>query len=348
MPEIILEQEEHALSLDDNTLFILLALEYSDNNQMTIKGGLQAVYTPNVNYHNTLIKTLSKSDNINEYAAAGLAWIEKTFDIITETNDEELTLQLRDKNKLKDYLQTYLKDFTIDRTFYFTEKQHRDLFYKFIQINAGVDGNATIDDIINYEGKHFTYKILKDEESQLKYKMFHYIGYLINKKTLCAQPNSFECEYPDIDKKYKPSIRLKFTSTDKAKELFLDKLDETTRREYLHQQKATIPIAQSSKWQIFDLLHDNIYHIPTKTKFTLKESFTDLLKWAIEKGNGEVVTSDDYLRFRNNKKEKGKKIKLQTVKGYISELNGVCEEKVGDERGILIAHNTGNSYTVNV
>lgn len=331
MPANNLQQKpvEHTLPIDDNTLFILLALRYCENKTLELNGGLDAIYDWDVNYNNTLVETLAVGDDVTDYANAALKWIENTFSATSNNEPNKLTIILEDKTVLINYLQEYLKVFHTDKYLYFNEERHKRQLFNFIV----ADNPDFVKDFNIHIGKYFTYKYLPENNPE-KYKMIEYIGYLINKGILFACNETFECKYQETGE-WKKSIRLRFIDEKNDLEFLKEFLDEHEQQMIQEKLDREIPDIESCnhKWRLY------------KPK-TIRNSFLQrsgelpplsyrLFKYCIEKYNKQQknISIKEYAKKAN--------IAVSAAKIYISGLNSTITKALGTNIKVIQFIKTG-------
>lgn len=153
--------------IDDNTLFILLALRY----QGCIKReNIDCAYdNKSVNYDYTYLKHNNYREAVTSIREKGFDWITNEFGLVeADDKDGEPILQIKNKEKLEIFLYYYFLDFRIYKDYYYSIDEHKKSLVKFIETNFAGRKNEEL-------GKKFTYKFTPDEQ----YKMIQYIGYLI-------------------------------------------------------------------------------------------------------------------------------------------------------------------------
>ena len=101
--------------IDDDTLFILLALRYDGELEIA---GLDSVYDGLVNYDFTLLKPDNKRQNISDFAGKAIAWVRDKFEVSIEENDDILYLREPNAQKLKNFLDEYFTEFRIYKNYY--------------------------------------------------------------------------------------------------------------------------------------------------------------------------------------------------------------------------------------
>ena len=188
----MLEQPQYPI--DDNTLFILLALRYQGKIEID---GLDSVYDKNINYDFTEIKQdKNRIRSMDEFADAGIDWIVKTFGVIKTPDGDKITLELEDAKKLEEYLDKYLDKFNPPEPYYMNESFHKKVFCEFIE--------KEFEDIVEHK-KVFPYRFTQSRQ----YKMIEYIGYLMNQGILSTTYDK-EIFTFDNDDTYTKVIKLKF------------------------------------------------------------------------------------------------------------------------------------------
>ena len=182
--------------IDDDTLFILLALRYAGELEIA---GLDSVYDGLVNYDFTLLKPDNKRQNIADFACRALSWLENEFDVSIAERDGVLYFRKHNVQKLKEFLDEYFIEFRIYKSYYRTLDEHKRFFVKFIDDN--------FQDIVEYR-KMFVYRFNADKQ----FKMVQYIGFLITNGVLeCLGDNQYFLFNNDGDA-YKKVIGLKFSA----------------------------------------------------------------------------------------------------------------------------------------
>lgn len=263
------------LPLDDNTLFILLALRYNDEGCVEIKGGDKTIYDWNVNYNDTLIEQISTGNDINDYANAGIKWIKDKFGVTVEPAESHLKLSLNDKTALENFLEEYLKDFPPDEDAYYDEERHKEYFYHFIK-KHNPEFNENFKENI---GKYFIYKLLPESDVE-KYKMVEYIGYLANKNILLADNITFECKFQEKGE-WKKSIRLRFKDERLGFDFFKEFFNKEEKLLKIAEFNKKFPIIESEKWKLFN--GNIIYNKELERESTLAPRVFKILKLLIKR-----------------------------------------------------------------
>ena len=181
--------------IDDNTLFILLALRSQGEIK---KYDIEFVYDNTVNYDYTYLKHDNNREDSISIMHKGLAWIEKQFGLIEK--DDGAVLSVENPEKLKAFLYYYFSKFRTYKNYYHSELKHKEKFVEFIENN--------FEDIVEWR-KKFTY----DFTPNVQYKMIQYIGYLIHNKIL-AMPDEDEnvFMFNNGEQGYKKVVNMKFTN----------------------------------------------------------------------------------------------------------------------------------------
>lgn len=281
--------------IDDNTLFILLALSKTGYIKIS---DITAIYDWNVNYENTAIITDSVSNDIQEIGNAGIDYVVDNYGVAKEENAGQIVLRVAHKEHITNFLAEYLKHFPHDTVFYYSEEKHRNRLYEFIKSEEP--------DVCKFEGKYFTYKFLPKNNRE-KYKMIEYLAVLIAKGFLIADDYTFEF-YTENGTKEK-SIRLKFASKLKLEELFIDKFNEEKRQEILKELRNQKPEMESKKWIIYK---DYIVYKPLRITGKMTNRYKKLLKYCIRE-NLEQITACEYAAYN--------KCTEQTAKGYFADIH---------------------------
>lgn len=257
------------LPIDDNTLFILLALR----SQGEIKiGGWDSIYDDYTNYDETIIDPECENLSSEEKAIVLSDFLNKEFDIIPGAQDNnKVILRASENSKLEQYLEKYLGEFTQYNNYYYPEETHRKRFYDFIKKKFPI--------VLEFEDKYFTYKLkpIVDEE---KYKMIEYIAILIQRGFLCADSNTFR--FNNEKGKRKKVIKLKSSSKEKIFELFKDFIEKENNNELIDQVKQTTPLCESANFILYTNKKNNVFCKSKNEFFTLRESSFTLLKYCIE------------------------------------------------------------------
>lgn len=150
---IIIMPVQPKYPIDDNTLFILLALRYQGHIEMD---GLHSVYDWNVNYDETVLNPEGKNLPVEEIAKRGINWICENFKIKPEVQTSNaISLKVNENSELIKYLDNYFNEFTQYKNYYYSEAKHKERFYNFIKNNFPV--------LLEFEDKYFTYKFLPKE-----------------------------------------------------------------------------------------------------------------------------------------------------------------------------------------
>lgn len=184
--------------IDDNTLFILLALRY----QGSIKReNINYAYDRFVNYDYTYLKHNNNRETVASIRQKGLDWITNEFDLVeADNNGGEPILRVENEEKLRDFLNEYFSDFRRYEDYYYSIDEHKKSLVKFIETNFAGRKNEEL-------GKKFTYKFTPDEQ----YKMIQYIGYLIHLKIFAEPIDEREMfTFNNGERGYAKAIRMRF------------------------------------------------------------------------------------------------------------------------------------------
>lgn len=312
--------------IDDNTLFILLALR--QNKQIEIPN-VQAVYDFEVNYDNTAIVEGRKyPQNIDEIAAAGIDFVVDNYGVAkAELEDGTIILTVQNTQHIADYLSEYLQDFPHDTRYYYDEARHRKQLHEFIKSKVQI--------INDFSEKYFTYKLLPESDKE-KYKMIEYIAWLIEQGFILSDNNTFCFDHEGED--LKKVIFLQFASVLKAKELFLNELSADEQQRVKEELLNKTPVAESENWQLFDeKVQDNILYKSNNLYGHISPRFHKIIRFAIECGNGAEITPQDYIKYSKNKELNSE----QAVKTYFAD----AEKQIAKELCItkpIIFHSLGN------
>lgn len=184
--------------IDDNTLFILLALHY----QGCIKReNINYVYDRLVNYDYTYLKHNNNREAVTSIRQKGFAWITNEFGLVeADDKDGEPILQIKNKEKLELFLYYYFSEFRTYEDYYYSIDEHKKTLVDFIETNFAGRKNEEL-------GKKFTYKFTPDEQ----YKMIQYIGYLIHHNIFAEPIGEREMfTFNNGEKGYKKAVRMRF------------------------------------------------------------------------------------------------------------------------------------------
>lgn len=291
--------------IDDNTLFILLALRYQGHIEID---GLDSVYDWNVNYDETVItQDCGAQDNLN-YGELGLAWICKAFNIKPKRCGKRITLKIENEKPLEKFLTNYLSAFTQYKHYYYSEDKHKKRLYDFIK--------SKNEEILEHDDKYFSDKFLPDVDKE-KYKMIEYVGTLFHSGILCSanEPFSFNKE----NNLFKKVIRLKFPSKIIAGEFFLNYLEAEKRIEVLEALKKERPICESNKFKLYDNKVDNVLY--KERSYHLKPALFKLIEFCV-KNKKKEITIKDYKENINAH------IEDASVEKYFSEFNDKLATKI--------------------
>lgn len=303
--------------IDDNTLFILLALR--QNGYIEIPS-IISVYDWNVNYDDTQVIFDDTPKTLEEIGAAGVEFIVDNFGVVKEEQEQKVILSAPITTQISGFLSEYLKDFSHNSMFYYDEKKHCNRLYEFIKYEEP--------DVLNFEGKYFTYKLLPKKNRE-KFKMIEYLAHLIEKGYLIADDKTFEF-YTEQGIQRK-SIRLKFESQEKVGLLFLNKFNEIEQKRILQDLKNKKPVIESEKWAIYS---NRIIYKPFNLIGDLPNRYLNLLKYCIKKGNSKIFNSRAYAN------EIG--ISEQAVRGYCSEIHKEIQKSFNSDRKIVLLKSIGS------
>lgn len=184
--------------IDDNTLFILLALRY----QGCIKReNIYYAYDKSVNYDYTYIKHNNNREAVTSIREKGVDWINNEFGLVEANNNGgEPILRVEKEEKLRDFLNEYFSEFRTYEDYYYSIDEHKKTLVDFIETNFAGRKNEEL-------GKKFTYKFTPDEQ----YKMIQYIGYLIHLKIFAEPIDEREMfTFNNGEKGYKKAVRMRF------------------------------------------------------------------------------------------------------------------------------------------
>ena len=303
--------------IDDNTLFILLTLR--QNGYIKIPS-ITAVYDWDVNYNDTQAISDDIPNTLEEIGAAGIEFVVNNFGIAKEEQDQMIILSVPQTMQISEFISAYLKDFPHNSMFYYDEKKHCNRLYEFIKSEEP--------DVLNFEGKYFTYKLLPKKNRE-KFKMIEYLAHLIEKGYLIADDKTFEF-YTEQGIQRK-SIRLKFESQEKIELLFLNKFNEIEQKRILREIENKKPVIESEKWAIYS---NRIIYKPLNLIGDLTNRYLNLLKYCIKKGNGKIFNSSTYAD------EIG--ISEQAVRGYCSEIHKEIQKSFNSDRKIVLLKSLGS------
>lgn len=303
---IMVEQPQYPI--DDNTLFILLALRYQGKIEID---GLDSVYDDVVNYSYTEIKQNKDKQRISEIADNGIKWIIETFGAEKMVGEGgKITLTLETSNELKKYLKEYLSKFVSYENYYLDEYAHKSFFYNFIKKN--------FQDIVEYR-KSFTYRFIPNQQ----YKMIEYVGYLMNQGVLSTTCDKDIFTF-DNDDTYKKVIQLKF-----ADEYDIEKF-----------------IAKGQKYPkgIFYVYEKDLNVYNNKNSKSIEEAdlqgeLTKLLHYCIKENLNEI--SYDTYRIISTKKRqrKGGSVSDKTIMNYYNRINSDLNNILEIENHVFFMNN---------
>lgn len=254
--------------IDDNTLFILLALRY----QGSIKReDIHYFYDSSINYDYTYLKRNNNREGLLSIMQKGLEWINSEFRFIDDIGKaEEPILRIEKKSKLEIFLYYYFLKFRTYEDYYHSIEEHKKVLVKFIEANFQDKKKEEL-------GKKFTYKFTPDTQ----YKMIQYIGYLIH-HGIFAEPyderemfafNNGECGYKKV-------IRMRFADgcniesfkrDKKVRGIFYIYTDGDTNV-YYKEDNQPICIRPGLKAILYKCIDEDLGYITRKTYFELQDA----------------------------------------------------------------------------
>lgn len=323
-----------ATAIDDNTLFVLLAL--CQNNKVTIPN-LITLYDYNTNYDYTVIKPNNKQIRHIDLANAGIDYITENFGVVKSENEKQIILHLENTEHLKEYLNKYLETFPHDKLIYYDETKHLDLLYSFIKNEAPEILEIDSKQELAFEGKYFTYKYLPEKNKE-KYKMIEFLALLVKRGFLQADNNTYEF-WNEAGKPLK-TIRVKFITKLKMQELFLKYYQQEKQSIIIKKLENNEPICQSAHWIIYE---KDVIYIPEpsepqyKIVGSLTKRYKNLLIFCIKKGNNRYITPDDYNC-----------VYAETAKKYFSELHADIKRHFGQKVKVLYWTETKKKWKISV
>lgn len=317
MPEIILEQEEHALPLDDDTLFILLAMRYQG--QIYIQG-LDSVYDGRVNYDYTLIKPDRKRETPTEFSEKALNWIVSTFEVQDNVKTKDFTIRTFNNQKLKTFLDDYFKDFKTYQQFYMSEDAHKHVMFNFFE--------KCIEQGISTGRKIFIDRIVDDKQ----FKIIQYIGFLIQTGILRNVLFIFDND----GFTYKKAIDITFPTKEQINEFKEWGIRKARNDFYIWSNKPDVVYHLNNERNVRDLgiparLCVVLYEIIDKN---LTEITVELYRELIEAGRIPVVHPN-------------KSISDRTIGKYFNKLNNYLKDIAGISEAVTNKHR-GSFWEINL
>lgn len=294
--------------IDDNTLFILLALRYQSFVELS---GLDSIYDETVNYDYTLLRKSSIMECAKDLGKRAIEWIEQNFDAeIVEEEGRQLLL-VNNAEKLRSYLYDYFAEFRTYKNYYHTLEEHKSIFVEFIK--------NKFQDIVEWR-KKFTYDFTPDTQ----YKMIQYIGYLMHHKIL-AEPDTGQevFSFNNGERGYKKVIALKFVDGCNIKNFELGRKD-----------RGIFYILSNDK---------NVYISSTDKKLDIPSvEGLALLRKCVEKDLLEI-TVDTYRNVREEVGKNKKQISDNRIKKYLAMLNKDIQNITGlnEKQFIYSPHRNG-------
>lgn len=315
------QKSEPKLPLDDNTLFILLALRYKDT--LDLKGSALSVYDWNVNYNGTVLEHLSSGNSLDNFATTALTYLENEFGIVADDNK---VLMVEDTSRITEFLDSYLNTFSLDNTLYVDEKKHKECLYNFIKEREP--------DVFKFQGKYFTYKLLPKNDIE-KYNMIHYLGHLITNGTLVANEETFGMYLEKGE--WKKTICVQFVSEPEELELFSEIISEEERKRKIAELNAKIPEQETANWRLY--IPQTVYSVALKRSIEIPPRYYNLFVYLIEKskrGNNTISINEWAER---------KRITKSSAKGELPRFAKIIKE----EFSMQILKSRGNgTYKINV
>lgn len=295
------------LPLDDNTLFILLALKYDKRIEIY---GLNSVYDGLVNYDETLFKPDTRCVDIKKIAQSAIKWIRSEFNINCHNKDDIIILECDATQELDNFLNDYFSEFRTYENYYHTETEHKNCFIQYVE--------RTFGDLVGEWNKKFTYKMTPDKQ----YKMIQYIGYLFHKGIL--QPRNDG----------RPTFHFNQDGDTSAKVVELKFSDEYNLEKFKLNRK------DKGMFYIFEN-DKNVYFAKLKFIPDLK-SFGKLLHYCIENDTNEV-TPELFRNIRKQAKKKYKQLSDERIGKYFARLNSNLQDFTGftNKRFLYSPHKNG-------
>lgn len=293
--------------LDDNTLFILLALKYDKRIEID---GLNSIYDYFVNYDETYFKQDTRRADINKIGKMAIKWICTNFDLKSQDEDGIITLECDDTTLLDSFLSNYFSEFKTYENYYHSESEHKNCFIQYVE--------STFGDLVGEWNKKFTYKMTPDKQ----YKMIQYIGYLFHKSIL--QPRNDG----------RPTFHFNQDGDTPAKVVELKFSDEYNLEKFKLNRK------DKGMFYIFEN-DKNVYCAGREVQLDL-ESFVDLLHYCIENDINEV-TPELFHNIRKQAKKKYRNLSDERVGKYFARLNSNLKDFTGfdNKKFLYCLHRNG-------
>jgi len=285
--------ETPQLPIDDNTLFILLALDYQGRLEID---GLDSVYDSFVNYDMTRIKPNTSRMTVAEIANKGLEWVIDKFNIHSKKiEDNKIILSTVENEYLKIFLNQYLKKFNTHENYYHSEEMHKTQFCNFVK--------SDYECAKKFE-KVFPYKISQNKQ----YKMIEYIGYLMRDGILSTNHYEPIFGFNNDGDYYRKVIQFKFTE-----EFNIDKFIKQGRKYqkgifYTYETDANIYFKNMDDQQVVEIR---------------KGLLTLVRKCIIE--NLDSITVKSFREVHQ-----GKDLSDNKIRGYYDELNSALKNVTGE------------------
>lgn len=298
--------------IDDDTLFILLALRYDGELEIA---GLDSVYDGLVNYDCTLLKQDSKKGNTLDFAGKAIAWVRDEFEVSIEETDDILYLREPNAQKLKNFLDEYFTEFRIYKNYYHTLDEHKEVFVKFIEYK--------FQNIVEYK-KTFVYRITQDKQ----FKMVQYIGYLMSEGILEAAGEDKYFSFNNDGNLYRKVIGLKFSAGYDIANFF-------HRRKY--------------KGRFYILDDDtNVYLTETNTALDIfGPDLLPLLRYCIDKDINNI-TIDIYSKVRQQVGKNKKILKPEQVRKYMYNLNEQLQDITNVKKNFVYSQNRNGVWKLDL
>ena len=334
MPEenkhLIIDMDDHIVTpdwvsghkkviIDDNTLFILLAVRYQGSFYIP---NVRAFYDDDTNYKDTIATVVCNSSDIQDIVKWALKWMEKNAEVEVMRVGETVTITSKAPQKLKERLYDYLSEFTVSGD-YFDKNIHKKALYDFI--------NTIESNISQFKGRFSTDSFSQNQQHRNRYKMVEYIAWLIQEEFLelyddepFGSVDGFSLN--DGKEGLKKLIQIRFLEN-KADDLFVDYYEEAKRQHVLRELEQR-GFQESPAFKLFknrkviykglsekeDILDRRLYQL---FEYCMKEDVASIsLKDYREKVNGEVMEDN-------------------SIRKLFSRLNKVLEDKLGINFKIL-------------
>lgn len=276
----MLEQPQYPI--DDNTLFILLALRYQGEIEID---GLGSVYDYEVNYDETVINPSGKNLSLEELGARGIKWICENFKVdFDDAEKNTYKFKVESKDELAEFLDEYLSKFPHNKTYYYSEEKHAKNLYNFIKEKESC--------VLEHKDKYFTYKLLPKDDIE-KYKMIEYIGKLLNDEYLISDNETFR--FNNENGVRKKAIYLAFKSKQDIVELFFNFATEEDRKIMLKElELGNVKLSG----EFFTLYEGNRIALNSRITDTVKlpRRYAKIFLYCLETDK-EDFTADDYVKY---------------------------------------------------